>query len=44
MNDRKWYYIMVIIAIIMFGVYKTVELSFDRLEILQKNSQVVITK
>lgn len=44
MNNEKWYFISIIVAIIMFGMYEIVELTFDRLEILQKNSQVVISR
>ena len=40
----KWWYITAIVAIVVFGIYKTSELYFDRIEILQKQSQVVIEK
>ncbi|MEM2159458.1 MAG: hypothetical protein QXN55_00710 [Candidatus Nitrosotenuis sp.] len=44
MNDEKWRYAVVITAIVMFGLYEITELTFDRIERLQKNSQVVIEK
>lgn len=37
-------YAIVIIVIVMFGLYKITELSFDRLERMQLNSQKVIEK
>lgn len=40
----KWGYIALIVGIITLGIYKTAELYFDRIEILQKQSQVVIEK
>ncbi len=40
----KWYAIACITAIIMYGGYKMMELYFDRIEILQKNSQIVIER
>lgn len=41
---EKWYYITAIVGIIMFGIYKTTELYFDRLDKLQQQSQVVIER
>lgn len=43
-NDNKWLSIVIIVGILTYGVYKTTELYFDRIEILQKQSQVVIEK
>lgn len=43
-EHTKWYYITVLVAIIMYGSYKITELYFDRIEILQKQSQVIIDK
>jgi len=42
--DIKWYWIAVIVATIMFGVYKTTELVFNRLDHIQQLSREVIEK
>jgi sensor domain CHASE-containing protein len=41
---EKWYWLAIIAAIIMFGLYEITELSFDRLERMQKTAQTVIEK
>lgn len=43
-TESAWTGIVLIVAILTYGVYKTTELYFDRMEILQKQSQVVIEK
>lgn len=40
----KWYHVAIIATILMLGMYKIAELCFDRLEVLQKQSQVVIER
>ena len=41
---QKYYWIAVITAIIMLGIYKTTELVFDRMDHMQEVSRQVITK
>ena len=40
----KWYFITAIVGIIMFGIYKTTEMSLDRMEHMQEVSRQVIEK
>lgn len=42
--DNKYYWITIIVGIIMFGIYKTTELAFDRMEHMQQVSREVIVK
>lgn len=41
---NKWYYVTVIVITICYSLYKMEELYFDRMEILQKQSQVVVER
>jgi hypothetical protein len=40
----KWLAVVIIAVTLMTGLYKITELSFDRLERLQKQSQVIVEK